>query len=320
MLSKRLIVALLIFAAQILHAQGVPDKQQEVPAWTEHYRNSTISLGRTIIPAQGAPLTFQVLGTAIIVSIDSHTAFIVTAKHIFDDPDQNWHPSELRVRFAWQEKKSLIEEHGLPIQLTTPTGTNLWKGAPDADLAVLPVPTSFARLPLHAISFQDFANSGEDLFDGATVFVYGYPGATTNLIGSQALVRAITRSGVVAWTDPSGPLENPFLIDANILPGNSGGPVFKVPIGILKSGNFGMGGRVAFLGIVTQDLAGWYAVQADGRIIPFQWPDLPRPSVEQVQVTGIGGLGKVEPAAKVRRLIESLHPAQSSQWEVDPSR
>jgi hypothetical protein len=41
----------------------------------------------------------------------------------------------------------------------------------------------------------------------------------------------------------------------------------------------------------------------------MKFPDMLLPAVEQVAVTGIGGLGKVEPAAKVRALIESvLHP------------
>lgn len=303
--ARRFTIALWWFLPIASLAQGVP-QQATTAAWTEHYRNSTISIGRTIIPSQGQPSTFQVLGTAIIVAPDEHTGFIVTAKHIFDDPTQSWHPAELRVRFAWDEKKSLTEELGLPIQLTTPSGANLWTASPDADLAILPIPPNFARLPLHGISYQDFASSNDDLFDGATVFVYGYPEATTTLVGSQALVRAITRSGVVAWTDPTNPLANPFLVDANILPGNSGGPVFKIPSGMSRTGNFAIGGRVAFLGIVTQDLSGWYAVQADGRIIQIKFPDLLLPSVEQVQVTGIGGLGKVEPASKVRSLIESV--------------
>jgi S1-C subfamily serine protease len=228
---KTPIVIFALFATQILHAQDVAKKQEEAPSWTEHYRSSTISIGRVLVPPPGQPSTFQVVGTAIIVAPDPFTAFIVTAKHIFDDPAQSWHPSELRVRFSWQEKKSLTEEQGMVIQLTTPTGANIWTGAPDADLAIIPVPASFMKLPLHGIGYQDFANSKDDLFDGATVFVYGYPEVITSLVGNQALVRAITRSGIVAWTDPSGPLNNPFLIDANVLPGNSGGPVFKIPSG-----------------------------------------------------------------------------------------
>src|SRR5208282_1345915 len=98
------------------------------------------------------------------------------------------------------------------------------------------------------VGFQDFANA-EDVFDGVGVFVFGYPVDSAQLIGPNGLVRAVTRSGVIAWTDPRGPTENPLLLDANLLPGNSGGPAFKVPSGLNKEGTFAIGGRVAFLGI-----------------------------------------------------------------------
>ena len=300
----RLWLLLAGLAIPALAQTAAPNPAQPAPSWTEHYRKSTISFGRIV--TDGDRSVYQAIGTGVIVAIDQSKVFIVTAKHVFDDPAQSWHPSELRVRFAWQENKSIAEEHGIPIKLTDVNGSNLWKSLPDGgDLASLPLPESFRGLPLHAIGLNDFATA-DDLWDGATVFVYGFPAD----VGRERLVRAITRSGVVAWTDPNDPTGLPFLIDANILPGNSGGPVFKVPIGMGKNGNFVLGGRVAFLGIVTQDLSGFYSVQADGRIIQIQFPDLRTPSVEQVQVTGIGGLGTVEPAQRVRRLIESMsHPS-----------
>jgi hypothetical protein len=144
------------------------------------------------------------------------------------------------------------------------------------------------------------------VYDGATVFVFGFPGDVAPLIADNGLARAVTRSGVIAWTDPAGELENPLLLDSNILPGNSGGPAFKVPMGLSKYGSFAVGSKIAFLGIVTADLSKYYVVQGDGRIILHQFPDLPIPSVEQVQVVGIGGLGRVEPAFKVRKLLEQI--------------
>jgi hypothetical protein len=122
----------------------------------------------------------------------------------------------------------------------------------------------------------------------------------------DGLVRAITRSGIIAWTDPNGALENPLLLDANILPGNSGGPAFRIPASIDKRGSLTFSGKAAFLGIVTADLRGYYRVTADGKVILVQFADLPAPSVEQVEVVGVGGLGKVEPALKVRRLLDQV--------------
>jgi hypothetical protein len=109
-----------------------------------------------------------------------------------------------------------------------------------------------------------------------------------------------------AWTDPSGPMNNPFLLDANIMPGDSGGPVYKVPIGLNRTGSLAFDSKVAFLGIVSSDISRYYTVTADGRIVQKKWDDLPLPSTEMVQVVGVGGLGKVEPAAKVRKVIESV--------------
>jgi hypothetical protein len=272
--------------------------------WTEHYRNSTLSVGRLVKDAQGSE-AFQVLGTAIIAALDQSHVYIVTAKHVFDDPSQSWHPSELRIRFAWQEKESLKVQHGELLKLTDNAGSNLWVPAAEGDLAAIALPDSFKKFQLHGIGIQDFPTE-DDLYDGASVFVYGYPSSVTSLVGNESLVRAITRGGVVAWTDPSGSLEHPFLIDANVLPGNSGGPVFKVPTGMARSGSLNVGGKVAFLGIVSQDLTGWYAVQADGRMVQVKFPDLIRPANAQVSVTGIGGLGKVEPASSVRKLMESM--------------
>jgi hypothetical protein len=279
-----------------------PPKPQQ--AWTEHYRKATVSFG--VIQTIGGRETFQVIGTGVVVAPDNHHPYFVTAKHVFFEPVQGWHPAQLRVRFSVQEKKSFSEELGVPLVLTDPTGKNRWSALDDgSDIAAIPVQQAFAGLLTDAVGYADFA-SNDEVFDGATVFVFGFPGDSSALIGPNGLVRAVTRSGIIAWTDPNGALENPLLLDSNILPGNSGGPAFKVPSGLDKFGGFAIGGRVAFLGVVTEDLQGYYTVQGDGRILQMQYPDLPHPSIEQVKVVGIGGMGKVEPASKIKKLIDSI--------------
>lgn len=47
---------------------------------------------------------------------------------------------------------------------------------------------------------------------------------------------------------PGDPTGQPFLIDAMVFPGNSGGPVFRQPTGVDRLGNMNVGGRVSFLG------------------------------------------------------------------------
>jgi hypothetical protein len=304
---KLQILALFIFVAlpiASIHAQTTPTPTpvpNQAPDWTSHCRDSTISFG--VIQTQGDRRIFRVIGTGVIIAVSDSRGYIVTAKHVFDNPQQGWHPSELRVRYAWQDKYSVSDIFGDQLLLRDSKGTNLWGSlTDDSDLAAIQVPDSMFRRHLEALSLSEFATAN-DLFDGATIFVYGFP----EMVGNERLVRAVTRSGIVAWTDPVGPLDHSFLVDANIMPGNSGGPVFKVPIGMSRSGSLQFSGKVAFLGIVSSDVSKYYQVTADGRIVQHKWDDMPLPSNEIVQVTGIGGLGNVEPARKVLQLINSLN-------------
>jgi V8-like Glu-specific endopeptidase len=304
-----LVVALCValsfpFYGQAPGAPVPPAASAIPPPFTDHYRKSTVSIGRII--TSGSTRQFSVVGTGVLVTPDRNHVFLVTAKHVFDEPEQNWHPSKVQVRFSNQEKKSFTEELGIPIDLTDASGGNLWKSLDDgSDIAAIPLTQNFATNLTDAIGYQDFA-SEEDVYDGATVFLFGYPGDASPLIRTDGLVRAITRSGIIAWTDPNGALDNPLLLDANVLPGNSGGPAFKIPSGVSRGGGLQAGGKVAFLGIVTADLRGYYTVTADGRVVQVRFADLPLPSTAQVQVIGIGGLGRVEPASKVRRLVDQM--------------
>ncbi|MGA2534511.1 MAG: trypsin-like peptidase domain-containing protein [Terracidiphilus sp.] len=265
-----------------------------------------------IVQTVGNAQRFNVVGAGVLVSPDSRHVILVTAKHVFDEPTQNWHPTQMRIRFSSQENKSFTEELGTPIQLLDPLGKNLWSALDDgSDIAAIALTPNFAQLVTDAVGYQDFAQA-DDVYDGSPVFVFGFPGDVSPLIGENGLARAVTRSGVIAWTDPAGALESPLLLDSNILPGNSGGPAFRVPTGLSKYGSFNVGGRVAFLGVVTADLSKYYVVQADGRVIAMKFPDLPVPSIEQVQVVGIGGLGRVEPAFKVRKLVDEVTALISS--------
>jgi hypothetical protein len=285
-----------------------PTAQASKPAWADHYRKATVSFGRIV--SDGPRQVFAVVGTGVIVNTDDHTGYFVTAKHVFDDQVQNWHPSVLNVRFAWQENSSVETEHGISVALKDATGKNLWESAADgSDVAAIAIPNSLPKAAfagnggsIDAIGLNDFATA-DDLYDGATIFIFGFPG----IVGNDRLVRAITRSGVVAWTDPAG-IDRPFLVDANVLPGNSGGPVFKVPDGMSRQGTFVVGGRVAFLGIVSQNFGQYYTVTADGRVVLTKFSDLPLPSVDRVNVNGIGGLGVIEPSERVRRLVVAMSP------------
>jgi hypothetical protein len=99
-----------------------------------------------------------------------------------------------------------------------------------------------------------------------------------------------------------------FMVDANVYPGNSGSPVFRIPTGVTRGGSFSLGGKVAFLGILSQGPIQNEPVTVDGQPVSFQPPGqiLPSNHPLNVQIQGIGGIGIVEPASKVLALVHSL--------------
>jgi hypothetical protein len=156
---------------------------------------------------------------------------------------------------------------------------------------------------------KDFG-SGEDIFQGSQVVVMGYP----DLLGRDYQVSPIARAGIVAWTDPDGPIDHTFLVDANIFGGNSGGPVFHMPTGITKQGGMNIGGAPKLIGIVSKDAYEESPVHAGltpegklnqetvrngltGEIVPMT-----------AQVLNVGGIGIIEPVSKAKKLIiETFH-------------
>jgi hypothetical protein len=87
-----------------------------------------------------------------------------------------------------------------------------------------------------------------ETYDGADVFILGFPG----LVGDQYQQRALMRSGIIAWTDSLGPVEHEFLVDSRIFPGNSGGPVFSSAAGMTRNADISSGKKIKLLGLVAR--------------------------------------------------------------------
>ena len=203
-------------------------------SWLDYKRMCTWSIGVVQTEEHTNRKFFAVIGTGVVIALNEHTAYLVTAKHVFDDPSKNWHPNELRLRFAWQEDKSFFEELGVPLTVRDAKGNPLWKSLDDgSDIAAIQPPEGIKAKSAEAI-FPDAFPTEDDLYQGAAVVVIGYPG----IVGNEYLVRAIVRQGIVAWTNPTEPLNNVFMVDSNLYLGNSGGPVFRVPTGLTKTGSF----------------------------------------------------------------------------------
>lgn len=224
--------------------------------------------------------------------------FLVTARHVFYDPLKNWDPESVQIRFNWFDQKPVDEYLGIKIKLKE-NNKHLWIGHQDnsVDLAALPLVISIkdaGRASVDPIPIQTYAEA-TDLYESASILAFGYPGA----VGAAFWTKAVVRTGIVAWISPVNPLSSTFLIDSLIFPGNSGGPVFKVPTGVDQFGNLNVGGKSAFLGIVSQGRKEGNPLYAGGKAIIIQGPTGTVALVSEQWV----GIGVVEPAAKVNELL-----------------
>jgi hypothetical protein len=263
-------------------------------SWLDHWRESTVALGT--IQREGGKARFSAIATGVIVGSapGQKHPWLVTARHVFSNPAEGWEPSHIFVRFSWFETRSVTEYLGVLVQLKV-NGRRTWvpHPDPDVDLAYVPLsvtPEQAGRSELQAVVLSQFASAAE-VYEAAPVLVLGYPAA----VGADFWVRALLRQGVIAWVSPDKPAQRPFLIDANIFPGNSGGPVLYLPTGIDPAGHFLSGGSVKFLGLVSQTRT-QSSIVTTSKSMPAQTVPL-----------NFLGIGVIEPASRVRELV--LTPA-----------
>lgn len=194
------------------------------------------------------------IGTGFIVgrpTIDGkgdkgyHT-FLVTNKHVLKGK------TNIVLRFNSSDGTRVLD---YPVALEK-DGELIWIGhsSPDVDIAVFPINSQllehdgaefgYFRLDEHVMTVGDMKNEGVSEGDG--VFVLGFP---MGIVAPQRK-NVIARVGAIARIrDVLDGHQTSFLIDANIFPGNSGGPVIIRPeftsIQDTKSIN-----RAALVGIV----------------------------------------------------------------------
>lgn len=298
---------IILFVFIIVTSSLVMAADQAQKSWIEAVKDATVAIGRleqahvkTTVREEQKTI-FAVVGTGVIMVAPGQkngVPFLVTAKHVFYDQSKNWDPESVQIRFNWFDQKPVDEYLGIKIKLKE-DNKHLWIGHQDnsVDLAALPLVISTKdaeRSSVDSISIQTYAEV-TDLYESASILVFGYPGA----VGPAFWTKAVVRMGIVAWISPDNPLSSTFLIDSLIFPGNSGGPVFKVPTGVDQFGNLNVGGKVAFLGIVSQGRKEANPLYAGGKTIEIQGP---KGTVALVSEQWIG-IGVVEPAAKVKELL-----------------
>lgn len=160
------------------------------------------------------------------------------------------------------------------------------------DLAIVPVTDDIVKRllddnkKLYTIEPITTGNAS-DTYDGADVFILGYPG----LVGEEYQQRALMRSGIIAWTDSSNPAGSEFLVDSRIFPGNSGGPVFSSAAGMTRDASVASGKVIKLLGIVSK------TVNAKPELaLGVHLPD-------EAMVIGAAGVGVIEPAQELIALM-----------------
>ncbi len=271
--------------AAVSHANAQTPPQEEM---LEHWRRATVSLGQLSPHGQQQ---FVTLGSAVIVAVDEQHGCGLTAKHIVSDPSQGWKQTEIRMRLA-PNAASPNPDLGVKVPLII-EGQEIWKSLSDmSDLTVIPLPDLSSYSDLRAVSINDFGATEDDVFQGAPILVLGYP----PVIREWPLSSPIARSGIVAWTDLSDRLGTPFLIDANVFPGNSGSPVFHVRTGLGRLGGFSIGGGLALIGILSKI--------AEQHITVTSQPLLGVPSQTTLPLKDLGGIGQIEPASKAKQLVQ----------------
>ena len=276
-------------------------------SWVEPWQKSTISFGIKDTISVKSPNDsiinkeiYKIVGTGVLFYVKVDIIIIptiVTAKHIFYNPKNNWFPDSLRIRFSWFEDEPIDEYFGIPIILTS-SGKRTWFSHPDTivDLACISLTHLKGDIGIDKIPvrpYSDFATDN-DMYQGAKIFVLGYPGS----VGMEFWTKAILREGIISWVAPNEPQKNRILIDCNIFPGNSGGPVFKIPTGMDKYGNLVIGGQYKFIGIVSERRFSPTRVLANGYdyiIIDDKGSTLY--SFESI------GIGVIEPALRVSELL-----------------
>jgi V8-like Glu-specific endopeptidase len=262
-------------------------------SWSDIPRRTTLAVGQVLKDEAGKD-RFTTGGAAVLVQDARGRVFIVTARHVFDNPSEQWAPNSLQIRGGKDEKKSRYEDFGSTLKLRD-NGHPLFVESKQFDLAAILAPQDVvARVTddnkkSYAVGPQDIADAN-DTYDGADVFILGFPA----LVGDRYQQRALMRSGIIAWTDSSEPVDFEFLVDARIFPGNSGGPVFSSAAGMTRNAGIVTGKPIKLLGIVSQTINAKPEL-ALGIHLP-----------KDAMVLGAAGVGIIEPAEGITELLAEV--------------
>jgi hypothetical protein len=245
------------------------------------------------------------LGTGFIVQVPSLSdpkrsyTFMITARHIVDPEWAGCGQPNSIVIYARLNKKSYVPDPGsvgvdfVPVQLRNDKGP-IWFHHPDGDIdaAVVPLPGQklFDEFDAASIKVEDFPTDAElgSQSIGDPVMSAGLLPALTEANRNYPIfkfgqISNIPQEDIETQCAPHQPIfpVRVWLIAANLVAGNSGSPIFHVPLG-----GYGVsfGGRPMLLGVQSisfpgVDVAGMTPIKYVFEIlqnIGLQDPDLRR--------------------------------------------
>lgn len=238
---------------------------------------------------------YKVLGTGMIAYVKYKKEIIpviITAKHVIQNKKRQYLDT-IRVRFSWENERSVYNHLGYRIVLKKDSLVN-YVTLPDSSIDLACIPMMLIDSVRNwekgkIIPYSKFA-ADTDYFEGRDIYTLGYPEG----IGVEYLTKGLLRKGIISWLPDSAVERRKFLIDCNVYPGNSGGPVFSFPaVGSVALDTLIMSEK--FLGIVVQRRFNYneiFEITGNGA--------KKRPEYLSPESMGVG---VVEPAKNVLRLL-----------------
>jgi len=191
------------------------------------------------LKGEKAETSFVAVGTGFIVLFED-MSFLVTNKHIAINE---------RLHLRFNPKPACKSVCRISIDSMSFNTKLPWGIAVNSDIAILPI---FFAGKMHSyIDSVDTKSIGLSLFrdwsyvnEGDDIYILGFP----LRMGTGTHFTPVIRSGIIALKEKQGE----FVIEANVFPGNSGGPVFLRPnIYDYRAGRLGEGTIAYLIGIVS---------------------------------------------------------------------
>ena len=127
-----------------------------------------------------------------IYAANNEAGITAELRKVVYNAKENWFPDSLRIRFSWFDDKPIDEYFGIPIILNL-NGKRTWLSHPDStvDLACLSImflkgDIGIEKRPI--LPYSQFAKD-DDIYQGAQIFVLGYPESVGPDFWTQAMLR-----------------------------------------------------------------------------------------------------------------------------------